>query len=107
MGILYNMSLLCSFISLILLGYSSIQVVTSKCMTEPYPTNCRFPFTYNGETYDECTKVDNWEFLGVPLIPMVMETAQIVPGPIVRCQKSASSQPLTRVSPTTNAPLLK
>ena len=46
------------------------------------------------------------EFLGVPLIPMVMETAQIVPGPIVRCQKSASSQPLTRVSPTTNAPLL-
>merc|ERR1712126_559706 len=44
-------------------GYSSIQVVTAKCMTEPYPTNCRFPFTYNGETYDECTKVDNW---GVP-----------------------------------------
>ena len=30
-------------------------------MTEPYPTNCHFPFVYNDETYNDCTKVDNWD----------------------------------------------
>merc|ERR1712126_553999 len=45
-------------------------------------------------------------FLGVPLIPMVMETAQIVPGLIVRCLRSVYSLPLTGASCTTNAHLL-
>merc|ERR1712121_547960 len=57
----YNMRPLYSFISLILLGYSCNQVLAGKCMTEPYPTNCHFPFVYNDETYNDCTKVDNWD----------------------------------------------
>ena len=32
-------------------------------MTEGYPNNCHFPFTYKNETYYECTDKDNW---GVP-----------------------------------------
>merc|ERR1711955_196095 len=45
-------------------------------------------------------------FLGVPLIPMVMEIAQIVPGLIVRCLRSVYSLPPTGASCTTNAHLL-
>merc|ERR1712126_427300 len=64
MGILFNMSPLCSLISLILLGYSCNQALAGECVTVSFNKNdCKFPFTYNEEQYHDCTKVDNW---GVP-----------------------------------------